>query len=189
MSKEVQGGPVTLSASSCLSQEELGEPPPTARWDLSAQGEQRGRQAGAAELGEQTSVPRWGWLQVRNGIFNMNKHFNMRWAWPLCLTGPGYLNFRGSLQQRFVFRCFSVTVMVLCSRVGDIKSCLVVFCVLLMVLEIQQNVKDACESFQTNGCLPVQVPSTCHVDLLVWFSEFRKLYFTRINFLKFFFDK
>lgn len=99
----------------------------------------------------------------------------------LCLSGPGYLNFRGSLQQRFVFCCFSVTVIVLCSCVGDIKSCLVVFCVLLMVLEIQQNVKDACESFQTNDCLPVQVPSTCGVDVLVWFSEFRKLYFTRIK--------
>lgn len=52
-----------------------------------------------------------------------------------------------------------------------------------MVLEIQQNVKDACESFQTNDCLPVQVPSICSVDLLVWLSEFRKLYFTRIKLL------
>lgn len=87
----------------------------------------------------------------------------------LCLTGPSYLNFRGLLQQHFVVCCFSVNVVVLCSRVGCIKSYLAVFCVPLMVLEIQQNVRDACESFQTN-VQTIQFRSHQSAVLIPWYS-------------------
>lgn len=59
-----------LSACRCfLSQEELVESPPMARWDSGLEGSPGARQTRAAELGEQTSVLCWGWLQVRNGMF------------------------------------------------------------------------------------------------------------------------